>query len=258
MVYNESIPRFWEAAMGNTLSKNRIWEIDFLRGLLIPGMIMIHLIYDVVDLYGFIHWPYPEWYSLFKNNYGALFVALSGLSVTLGRKSIRRGIQVVLSGMCCTVVTVGMYFIGMADRGIIIYFGVLHCLGSCMILWPCFRNWKSWAMAGFGVLLVAAGWVLRTHVHINMPVLLLLGFQFYGFASSDYFPLMPNLGYFLLGAALGRTLYAEKRSLWPHGPAQNPVVRFFSLCGRHSLGIYLAHQPVLAALCELIVFLRKM
>ena len=57
MVYNESNPHFWEAAMGNTLSKNRIWEIDFLRGLLIPGMIMIHLIYDVVDLYGFIHWP---------------------------------------------------------------------------------------------------------------------------------------------------------------------------------------------------------
>ena len=47
--------------MGNTLSDKRIWEIDALRGLLIPGMIMIHLIYDVVDLYGFIHWPYPVW-----------------------------------------------------------------------------------------------------------------------------------------------------------------------------------------------------
>lgn len=244
--------------MDNTLRKTRIWEIDFLRGLLIPGMVLIHLIYDVVDLYGFIHWPYPEWYSLFKNNYGALFVTLSGLSVTLGRRSVRRGIQVLLGGMCCTIVTVGMHYIGMAGRGIIIYFGVLHCLGTCMILWPLFRGWRPWALAGFGAVLVAAGWVLRTQVYINLPVLLPLGFRFYGFASSDYFPLMPNLGYFLLGAALGRKLYAEKKSLWPDGPAESPVVRFFSLCGRHSLGIYLAHQPVLAAMCELIVLLRKM
>ena len=43
--------------MASGIQKNRIWEIDALRGFLIPGMIMIHLIYDVVDLYGFIHWP---------------------------------------------------------------------------------------------------------------------------------------------------------------------------------------------------------
>ena len=244
--------------MGNTLKENRIWEIDFLRGLLIPGMILIHLIYDVVDLYGFIHWPYPEWYSLFKNNYGAAFVALSGLSVTLGRRSLRRGIQVFLGGMCCTAVTVGMYLIGMTGRGIIIYFGVLHCLGVCMMLWPLFRGWKPWALAGLGAVLAAAGWVLRTQVYINLPILLPLGFRFYGFASSDYFPLMPNLGYFLLGAAAGRKLYAEKRSLWPEGPKDRPAVRFFRFCGRHSLAIYLAHQPVLAAMCELIVLLRKM
>lgn len=244
--------------MGNTLRKTRIWEIDFLRGLLIPGMIMIHLIYDVVDLYGFIHWPYPQWYSLFKNNYGALFVALSGLSVTLGRRSVRRGIQVFLGGMCCTLVTVGMYRLGMAGRGIIIYYGVLHCLGTCMILWPLFQKLPGWALAVTGAVLVAVGWVLRTHVYIDMPILLPLGFRFYGFASSDYFPLMPNLGYFLLGAALGRRFYREKRSLWPDGPAENPAVRFFSLCGRHSLGIYLAHQPVLAAVCEMIVLMRKM
>ena len=80
--------------MSKTLAKDRIWEIDALRGLLIPGMILIHVIYDVVNLYGFIHWPYPAWYSVFKNNYGGLFVALSGVSVTLGSRSIRRGIQV--------------------------------------------------------------------------------------------------------------------------------------------------------------------
>jgi len=241
--------------MGNTLRKARIWEIDFLRGLLIPGMILIHLIYDVVDLYGFIHWPYPHWYSLFKNNYGALFVALSGLSVTLGRRSIRRGIQVFLGGMCCTVVTVGMYHIGMAGRGIIIYFGVLHCLGVCMMLWPLFRKCPGWALGLVGVLLVAFGWHLRDRVYFDLPVLLPLGFQFYGFASSDYFPLLPNLGYFLIGAFLGRTFYSQRVTRFPAVDPERPLIRFFSFFGKHSLFIYMLHQPVLAGLVGLWVML---
>lgn len=245
--------------MNKTLHDGRIWEIDALRGLLIPGMILIHLIYDVVNLYGFIDWPYPIWYSLFKNNYGALFVALSGLSVTLGRRSVRRGLMVFAGGMCCTVVTCGMYRLGMAGKGIIIYFGVLHCLGVCMMLWPAVRRMPVWALALLGGALTAAGWLLRSHVYVDIPWLLPLGFVFPGFSSSDYFPLMPNFGYFLLGAALGRVLYQEKRSLLPDFPSENRFIRFWRWCGRHSLGIYLAHQPVLAALCELYqLFLRKL
>lgn len=244
--------------MGNTLTKNRIWELDALRGLLIPGMILIHLIYDVVDLYRFVDWPYPEWYSLFKNNYGALFVFLSGVCVTLGSRSVKRGLTVFAGGMACTVVTVGMYVLGMAGKGIIVYFGVLHCLGVCMMLWPCFRSWKGWQLAVPGAVLTAAGWVLRSHIYLDLPLLMPLGFRFPGFASSDYFPLMPNLGYFLLGAALGKWAYREKKTRFPDFPAEHPVVRFFRFCGKHSLTIYLAHQPVLAALCEAIVFLRKL
>ena len=85
--------------MNKTLTNDRIWEIDALRGLLIPGMILIHVIYDVVNLYGFIHWPYPVWYSLFKNNYGALFLLISGISATLGRQSVRRGCIVLAAGL---------------------------------------------------------------------------------------------------------------------------------------------------------------
>lgn len=237
--------------------RQRIWEIDALRGLCIPGMILIHLIYDVVDLYGFLHWPYPSWYSLFKNNYGALFLLISGISVTLGRRSLRRGIQVLGCGMIVTAVTVGMYLIGMAGKGILIYFGVLHCLGVCMMLWPVFRKWKPRMLAAAGAALALTGWWLRGTV-MDVPVWLLpLGFQFPGFSSSDYFPLMPNLGYFLLGAALGRTVYADQRTRLPNVNTDHPLIRFFRWCGRHSLAIYLLHQPVLAAGCEVYVFLTK-
>jgi len=239
-----------------TPKTNRIWEIDALRGLCIPGMILIHLIYDVVNLYGFVHWPYPAWYSLFKNNYGALFLLISGVSVTLGRRSVRRGIQVFLSGMLVSAVTLGMYFIGMAGRGILIYFGVLHCLGVCMMLWPLFRKCSNAALLALGIPLVLTGWWLRGQVW-NVPLLMPLGFVFPGFSSSDYFPLMPNLGYFLLGAAFGKTFYADKKSLLPHVNGQNPLIRCFCWMGRNSLMIYLLHQPILAAGCEIYALLTK-
>ena len=237
----------------DTLSarKNRVWEIDALRGLCIPGMILIHLIYDVVNLYRFVDWPYPLWYSLFKNNYGALFILISGISVTLGSRSIRRGITVFLCGMLCTAVTAGMYLLQIAGRGIIIYFGVLHCLGVCMMIWPVFKKLPASFLAVLGLILVFAGLLLRGMV-FDTCWLLIFGFQFPGFASSDYFPLMPNLGYFLLGAAFGRRFYPEKRSLLPNVNQNHPVIRFLCFCGRRSLWIYLLHQPVLALLCEII------
>ena len=230
--------------------RERIWEIDVARGLCIPGMILIHLIYDVVNLYGFVHWPYPGWYSLFKNNYGALFILISGVSVTLGSRSVRRGVTVFCSGMIVTIVTLGMYFLGMAGRGIIIYFGVLHCLGVCMLLWPVFRRLSPGKLVLLGVPLVLAGWWLRT-VSFDLPFLMPLGFTFPGFSSSDYFPLMPNLGYFLLGAAFGKGVYREKKTRFPNVDTQNSLLRFFGWCGRNCLMIYLLHQPVLALGCEL-------
>ena len=236
------------------MNKQRIWEVDFLRGFLLPGMIAIHLIYDVVDLYGFIHWPYPLWYDIFKNNYGSLFVVLSGLSATLGSARLKRSAQVLLGGIACTAVTMGMYLLGMADRGVIIWFGVLHCLGTCMLLWGFLRRLPTWALTGIGAALVAAGWYIRGKV-FSFPWLVMLGFCFPGFASSDYFPLMPHLGYFLLGAVLGRLLYREKKSLLPG--KENGFTRFFCFCGRHSLLIYLLHQPLLSLGCELYSILSK-
>lgn len=242
----------------STLAKqNRIWEIDALRGLCIPGMILIHLIYDAVDLYGFVHWPYPAWYALFKNNYGALFLLISGVSVTLGRRSVRRGATVFLCGMLVTAVTVGMYLLGMAGKEIIIYFGVLHCLGVCMMLWPGLKRLSTGQLLSLGICLVLLGWYLR-RVTFDVPAVLLpLGLRFPGFSSSDYFPLMPNLGYFLLGAAFGRRFYPEKKTLFPGISAENPLVRFFCWCGRHCLIIYLLHQPLLAGICEIFVFVTK-
>ena len=120
--------------------KNRIWELDALRGLFVLCVVFIHLMYDLTDLYGLIDFEYPAIYLFVQNWGGVLFLLISGICVTLGSHCIRRGILVFLCGIAITAVTAGMYFLGMADRSVIIYFGVLHCLGICMLLWPLFQK----------------------------------------------------------------------------------------------------------------------
>lgn len=231
--------------------KNRIWELDAFRGLCIIGMVIVHLVYDLVDLYRIVDWDYPQWFTFVKDWGGLLFLMLSGICVTLGSRSLRRGLIVLGCGMICTVVTCGMYYLGLTGKSIIIYFGILHCLGICMLLWPLLKKCPVWLLAVLGVILTAAGFYVAT-LWVDTPWLIPFGILYRGFASSDYFPLLPNLGYFLLGAALGRVIYAKKVSLFPKINTHNMILRFLQFCGRHSLWIYLLHQPVLSGICFLL------
>lgn len=233
--------------------KKRIWELDALRGLCVLGMVAVHFVYDLVDLYGVVDWEYPALFVFIRQWGGVLFLLISGICVTLGSHSTRRGLLVFACGMVCTAVTYGMYLLRFAGKGMIIYFGVLHCLGSCMLLWRIFRKLPPWALGILGVLLVGIGLYWRTVPFVDTPFLMPLGLPWKGFASSDYFPLLPNVGFFLLGSVLGKTLYPRKESLFPRVDVQNPIVRFFLLCGKHSLWIYLLHQPILSVLFYLLL-----
>jgi uncharacterized membrane protein len=232
--------------------KKRIWELDAFRGFCILGVIAVHFVYDLVELYGILDWQYPPIFSLVQDWGGVLFVALSGICVTLGRRSLKRGLVVFGCGMLISAVTFGMTFFGF-HKSIIIYFGVLHCLGVCMLLWPLFRKLPTWTLAVLGIALMIPGLQLWGHALVDHLWLLPLGFLPPNFSTSDYFPLLPNLGYFLLGAVLGRTLYRNKTTLFPMVKETNPLVRFFCICGKASLPIYMLHQPILNGICMLLL-----
>ena len=226
--------------------KNRIWELDAARGLALLGMLIIHFEYDLVDLFDVFSWREPVWYLFIKNNCGFIFLVISGVSASLGSRPLKRGIQVFLCGLLCTAVTGGMYLLGLADGSIVIYFGVLHCLGVCMVLWHWLGRLPGWLTALLGLVLTAAGLELgRLYLDVSW-VWIPLGLCPAWFCSSDYFPLLPNLGFFLLGAELGRVLYREKKSRLPEAWGQLPPVRLLRAMGRRSLWLYLLHQPVLA------------
>ena len=235
--------------------KKRIWELDALRGLCILGMVVVHFIYDLVELYGLIKWEYPPLFTFVQQWGGVLFLLISGICVTLGSRCIRRGALVFGCGVVVSAVTYGMYYFDFSGKGIIIYFGVLHCLGACMLLWPVFRRLPHWALALLGAVLVAVGLYLRTLPGAAFPWLMPLGLPWEGFASSDYFPLLPYLGFFLLGSALGKSVYRNKESLLPRVNTKNYLVRFFLVCGKHSLLIYMLHQPILSGIFFLITMI---
>ena len=230
--------------------RKRIWELDALRGLFILIMIGFHLAYDLVYLFGLVGLNTPQaqqTFRFFSNWAGAPFLFISGLCVTFSSRPVKRGLQVIGCGMVITAVTVGMYLLNFADKSIIIYFGVLQCLGVCMLLWPLFRKLpKIWLLV-LGIVLSAVGLHLKFNVWVDFPWLIPLGFVPRSFASSDFFPLLPNFGYFLIGAFLGKTFYPTRVTRFPGVNPENPLIRFFGFWGKHSLLIYMAHQPVLAA-----------
>ena len=211
----------------------RIWELDALRGICLLGMVGIHLLYDLN-----ISLPLPL--QLLQDWGGCAFLVLSGVCVTLGHHPVRRGLVVLGCGMVCTLVTWGIYALGFASADLIIWFGVLHCLGFCMLLWPLLRRISAQWLGILGSILILLGFYLKDLL-LTTPLLVPLGICFPGFVSADYFPLLPNLGFFLLGAVAGRKLYRKKQSLFPNLRPN----RFLCFCGRHSLFIYLLHQPIL-------------
>lgn len=231
--------------------KQRIWELDVFRGICILGMLAVHFIFDAVELFGIISWDYPPAFVYLQQWGGTLFLLLSGICVTLGSKHIRRGLIVLSCGLLCTAVTVAYARLANSGEGMIIWFGVLHCLGLCMLLWQLFRKMPVPVLAVLGILMAVLGIYLNNFCFSQDPYWIILGIPQVGFVSPDYFPLLPNLGFFLLGAVLGRILYKNKRSLFPKVSENNPVIAFLSACGRYSLFIYLLHQPVLMAILSL-------
>lgn len=209
-------------------------------------MIAVHLVYDLAELYPLIRTPYPPLFLIVKEWGGILFFLISGICVTLGRSCLRRG-SLVLG--CAAMVSAVTALAGMPIR-----FGVLHALGSCMILWVLFRSFAQKELLFTALFLIFTGTIFEEYT-VAFPFLYPLGLTAAGFTSADYFPLFPSLGYFLAGAFLGQKFYPLHQSLLPQLSFSGPFSRLFCFCGRHSLLLYLIHQPVLLFFIEAAAFL---
>ena len=235
--------------------RERIWELDALRGFCILCVIFIHFMFDLGFFFGKeLH--FPPLYTFVQQYGGAIFVILSGCCATLGSQSFRRGALVFACGMLITLVTWGMYLLHMAGADVVVKFGVLHLLGICMMVYPLFRKLPTAPLAALALCIILIGYAI-TGLRVSAPFLFPFGLVTDHFFSSDYFPIFPQLGWFLLGVVLGRTVYARKQTLLPGAAKDFFLFRFFCWCGRQSLFIYLLHQPILYGLLELLAALNS-
>ena len=150
----EQLEKIRQEALGALESVKDAGELDALRGLCILCVILIHLIFDLIYFIG-LDLHLPAWYVFIQQYGGVIFVVLSGCCATLGSRSFRRGCIVFACGMLISLVTFGMYRLGMASRDVIVWFGVLHLLGICMMLYPAYKKLPTQALAAMGVVLPA-------------------------------------------------------------------------------------------------------
>ena len=199
-------------------------------------------------------WSAP--WQIFARNIAATFLFVMGVSLTLShtkaqqraghlalfKKYLQRGGQIFGLGLVVTVAT--YFFVG---RGFVI-FGILHLLGLSIILAYPFLGRNKWVSLLGGLLAIGVGAYLSGLV-VSFPWLVWLGVKQSGRYMVDYYPFLPWFGVALLGIFAGYTVYPQgiPRSTLPDLSQTTPV-RALRFLGRHSLLIYLIHQPILMAL----------
>lgn len=242
----------------NNKQSNRFWEIDFLRGIAIIMMIIYHILFDLnfFDIYSINLHSFP--FRLFLYPIGTTFLLLVGISLTLSYarsqqtiptkqlsiKFLLRGLKIFGFGIVITIIT----WILIPENFII--FGVLHCIGISIILAYPFLQLRIPNLF-IGIVFILSGIALRTTV-FEFNWLVWLGFIPSGFSTIDYFPLLPWFGVVLIGIFIGKTLYPNyNRKFELSDLSRYKPVNFLCFLGKHSLVIYLIHQPILMGIIYL-------
>jgi len=224
----------------------RIALLDVLRGVAILAMIAYHFCFDL-EFFGLAdigvteHWG---WIA-FVRTIPASFLGISGISFYLAH---RNGLhwrsfwwRLGYLAAAAMLVTVISYF---ADPDAMIWFGILHCIAASSLLGLAFLRAPLWLVLTAAIV-VLVGPLFATPA-LNSSFLLWLGLGTEAPPSNDYNPIFPWFAFFLIGIALARLLEPHAaKTVWARWRPVAPATRLLSVAGRHSLVIYLLHQPIL-------------
>lgn len=247
--------------MSKTNPAGRVVLFDEVRGLCLILMVFYHGMLDLVTSGVDLTWFFSSVMQRFlQPAVAGTFIFISGAVSRYSRSNLRRGLAALACAFAVTAVT---FFVMPATPDL---FGILHLLGVCMLLFIPLRPLLDRIRPAAGICLFAvcflATYNLPWHV-VGMgplsarlpdalysnPYLFWLGLPAPGFVSADYFPLFPWAFIFFAGASFG--VLAKKKRL--------PAMFYRGHCaalsriGRHSLLIYLAHQPLLIGLFAIVL-----
>jgi uncharacterized membrane protein len=225
-------------------------------------MILLHLFWDL-DYFGIL----PLNTNLYSLNLivPVIFFLLVGICQAVNNnkyqnqpkkmyiRSIQRGLWILNLGILFTLLTA----IFLPDRPIL--FGVLHCIGCCLILSTLLLKFKSTNVI-IAALIIVTGLALGFFFTTENPnmVELATGIHESNVAAHtiDYFPILPWFGVCLLGITLGNILYKDNKRRYPLPDISSyRPTKLFSWLGQHSLAIYLVHQPIIVGCLTLMLLL---
>ncbi len=225
--------------------KRRIELMDAARGIALCLMVVHHFLYDLCAFCGlpWVWFTNPVFDAL-HYFFAGLFILLSGISSNFSHSNVRRGLKALAVSLGITAVT---YFMGLP-----ILFGVLHLLGTCMLLYGLTQKlWQklpAWGVPVLSVIGLLSTVKLVDGYSTTIPHLWMFGLTTPEFFSADYFPLLPWLFVFLFGTWAGKYVREGRLPQWFY-QASAPHL---AAVGRKSLLIYVIHQPILYGLTMLI------
>lgn len=220
--------------------------LDASRGAALVAMIAYHLVWDLGH-FAIIpeEIPWRADFRLSGDLIAATFLFIAGLSLALATRTgldlgafWRRLALLVVAAAGVSAAT----FVAFPDA--FVFFGILHCIALATLVAFALLRAPVWLLGAIAAMvlflpLVASGpafdhpWWLWTGLGTTEPV------------TNDWRPFFPFGGVLLAGLAAGRVAVARglDRRLAVWSPAA--AARALRYGGRHSLAIYLLHQPLL-------------
>ncbi len=233
------------------MTGRRLWALDAARGLAVLAMVAFHLIWDLAH-FGYIAasvpWSAPV--KAFGHAIAFSFLFIAGVSLVLAHRdglhwpAFWRRFAIVAGA--AALVSVATYIVFPTA---FVFFGILHCIAAASLLSIPFLRVPWPAAIGVGAFFFAAPHVLTSDV-FNSDWLQWVGLSTREPLTQDWRPLFPWAGAMFLGVGAARGFLANLES--PRDPLPEPLPKkgrgALPFLGRHSLLIYLAHQPALFAL----------
>ena len=228
----------------------RIGAVDALRGSALLLMFVYHFAFDL-RFYGVTSADFEHdffWLS-FRALIVGTFMTLVGVSLCLAERAHATSRhfwrRVAIIAACALLATVASRILFPQT---FIYFGILHAIAvSSVLAWPLASRPRTALVVGAAV--IAAG-VFWSHPMFDARPLSWIGFVTKKPATEDYVPLAPWAGFVAMGIAAGHGLVRGGfRALAPLAGAPG----WLRWLGRHSLFVYMIHQPILLGALWLIV-----
>lgn len=230
------------------------WQgLDMARGLALVAMAIYHFVWDL-SFFRYIDAgaaTAPLW-AWFAKSIAASFLFLTGVSFAL---ATRRGLQRALYLRRLFMITAAAFGVSIATAYAMphapVLFGILHCIAAVSLLMLPFIRLPPVASLALAALIFIAP-ALWTSPRFDGDALVWLGLNATPLSAVDHIPLLPWAGWSFLGfglmrIALQQGYFAERNRMSPIILASRPG-RALALAGRHSLAVYLLHQPVLLGL----------